>query len=235
MRWFCSIERAKRRMRTAVSCSIILSTHRGIVYPGHRNVYRPQAPSDLWTIWLRQIYFAETPALRIFRSLRLFRFSYHAKSHNIILDTTRSPRPGEKEGQDYHFVSKDTFMDLLGKGQFLEHAEFSSNCYGTSLAAVKSVESTGRRCILDVELQGVQSIRKLGYPATFILVQPPSLEELEIRLRNRNTETEESLQKRLATARREFDLAKSSGLFDHIIINDVLETAYSKFAEIALA
>ena len=151
------------------------------------------------------------------------------------LDTTRSPRPGEKDQHDYHFVSREVFAKMVAEDQFLEHAEFSSNCYGTSIEAVKAVEGTGRRCILDVDLQGVRSIKKLGYPATFVLIQPPSLEELERRLRDRNTETEESLQKRLSTARREMDLVKEPGLFDHVILNDDLENSYAQFAEIALS
>eukprot|EP00069_Balaena_mysticetus_P022542 bmy_03327T0 len=144
----------------------------------------------------------------------------------LFLDTTRDPRPGEENGKDYYFVTREVMQRDIAAGDFIEHAEFSGNLYGTSKAAVRAVQAMNRICVLDVDLQGVRNIKKTDLRPIYIFVQPPSLDVLEQRLRQRNTETEESLAKRLAAARADMESSKEPGLFDLIIVNDSLDKAY---------
>jgi len=150
-----------------------------------------------------------------------------------VSHTTRKPRPGEEHGKDYYFVAKDEMLKDIEAGKFLEHAAFGGNLYGTSKQAVKDIQTTGRICILDVELQGVRSIRKTDLKPRYIFVKPPSIEVLEGRLRKRGTESEESLTKRLNHARTDMKAAEDEpGLFDYVVINDDLEKAYQDFIKI---
>ena len=110
-----------------------------------------------------------------------------------VSHTTRQPRPGEEDGKDYHYVTRETMLDLVGKGEFIENAEFSGNMYGTSKKAVEEVLARGRICILDIDVQGVKAVKKTDLSPLLVFMQPPSLEVLEQRLRDRGTETEESL------------------------------------------
>uniref|UniRef100_A0A8C5ZT61 Guanylate kinase n=1 Tax=Marmota marmota marmota TaxID=9994 RepID=A0A8C5ZT61_MARMA len=144
-----------------------------------------------------------------------------------VSHTTRDPRPGEENGRDYYFVTREVMQHDIAAGDFIEHAEFSGNLYGTSKAAVRAVQAMNRICVLDVDLQGVRNIKKTDLRPIYISVQPPSLDVLEQRLRQRNTETEESLAKRLAAARADMDSSKEPGLFDLVIINDNLDEAYA--------
>ena len=110
-----------------------------------------------------------------------------------VSHTTRQPRPGEQEGKDYHYVTREVMMDLIQQGQFIENAEFSGNMYGTSKTAVEEVLARGRICILDIDVQGVKAVKETDLSPMYVFIQPPSLEVLEQRLRDRGTETEESL------------------------------------------
>ncbi|XP_047584991.1 guanylate kinase isoform X4 [Lutra lutra] len=150
-----------------------------------------------------------------------------------VSHTTRDPRPGEENGKDYYFVTREVMQRDIAAGDFIEHAEFSGNLYGTSKAAVRAVQAMNRICVLDVDLQGVRNIKKTDLRPIYIFVQPPSLDVLvgEQRLRQRNTETEESLTKRLAAARVDMESSKEQGLFDLVIINDNLDTAYRTLEE----
>ncbi|VCW68087.1 unnamed protein product [Gulo gulo] len=148
-----------------------------------------------------------------------------------VSHTTRDPRPGEENGKDYYFVTREVMPWDMAAGDFIEHAELSGNLYGTSKAAVQAIQARNRICVLDVDLQGVRDIRKTDLRPIYIFVQPPSLDVLESRLRRRNTETEESLAKRLASARLDMESSKERGLFDLIIINDNLDTAYRTLEE----
>lgn len=148
-----------------------------------------------------------------------------------VSHTTRDPRPGEENGKDYYFVTREVMQRDIAAGDFIEHAEFSGNLYGTSKAAVRAVQAMNRICVLDVDLQGVRNIKKTDLRPIYIFVQPPSLDVLEQRLRQRNTETEESLAKRLAAARVDMESSKEQGLFDLVIINDNLDTAYRTLEE----
>lgn len=145
-----------------------------------------------------------------------------------VSHTTRKPRAGESDGKDYFFVERGKFEKMITDGEFLEHAQFSGNLYGTSKMAVTKVQESGKLCILDVEINGVKNIKKTDLDARYFFVQPPSLEALEKRLRGRGTESEDSLQKRLATVKEAMDYAKEPGAYDHIIVNDDLDVAYEK-------
>lgn len=150
-----------------------------------------------------------------------------------VSHTTRKPRQGEENGREYHFVTREEILKSIENNEFLEHAEFSGNIYGTSKKAVETVLESGRICALDVDIQGVKSLKKSNLNPIYCFVKPPSLEALEKRLKDRGTETPESLQKRLDTAKIELEFEKSEpNAFDYIIINDDLEQAYAKLKEI---
>ncbi|XP_077123905.1 guanylate kinase isoform X2 [Ranitomeya variabilis] len=145
-----------------------------------------------------------------------------------VSHTTRGPRPGEANGKDYHFVTREEMQRGIDNGDFIEHAVFSGNMYGTSKVAVQAVQAQNQICILDIDMQGVKNIKKTELNPIYISIQPPSVQVLEKRLRDRKTESEESLQKRLQAARDDMEISKEPGLFDEVIINDNLEEAYSR-------
>ncbi|KAL7396334.1 hypothetical protein ABVT39_004445 [Epinephelus coioides] len=149
-----------------------------------------------------------------------------------VSHTTRNPRPGEEDGKDYHFTTKEAMQEAIDNGEFIENAEFSGNMYGTSKAAIEDVLAKNLICILDVDIQGVKRIKETDLNPIYVSIQPPSMEILEKRLRDRQTETEESLQKRLEAARIDMELSKEPGVFDVVIINDDLEKAYEELKDI---
>ncbi|KAK3673841.1 guanylate kinase [Recurvomyces mirabilis] len=146
-----------------------------------------------------------------------------------VSHTTRSPRPGEEDGIAYNFVTKETFNKLVSENGFIEHAQFGSNLYGTSIAAVKNVAEQGRVCILDIEMEGVKQVKKTDLNARFVFLQPPSVEVLEQRLRGRGTDKEEAIRERLEQAEKEIEFSKTEGVHDRIIVNDELERAWGEF------
>ncbi|KAF9286584.1 hypothetical protein BGZ68_002770 [Mortierella alpina] len=148
-----------------------------------------------------------------------------------VSHTTRGPRSGEQDGVAYHFVSKEKMQQLIDDQQFLEHAIFSENHYGTSKKAVEDVNTSGKVCILDVDLQGVKSVRESGLPARYVLIRPRSLDLLETRLRGRGTETEKAIQKRLERARAEWEYGLDPANFDHVVVNDEVEQAYADLCD----
>ncbi|KAK2841470.1 hypothetical protein Q7C36_013049 [Tachysurus vachellii] len=145
-----------------------------------------------------------------------------------VSHTTRNPRPGEENGKDYHFTTREKMQESIDNGEFIENAVFSGNMYGTSKLAIEDVQAKNRICILDVDLQGVKNIKQTDLNPIYISIQPPSIEILEKRLRDRQTETEESLQKRLEAARVDMERSKEPGIFDIVIVNDDLEKAYER-------
>ncbi|KAG9472602.1 guanylate kinase isoform X2 [Eleutherodactylus coqui] len=149
-----------------------------------------------------------------------------------VSHTTRSPRPGEANGKDYHFVTREEMQQGIANGEFIENAVFSGNMYGTSKMAVQAVQARNQVCILDIDMQGVRNIKKTDLNPIYISIHPPSVEILVKRLRDRNTESEESLQKRLQAAIDDMEISKEPGLFDEIIINDDLEEAYSRLTDV---
>ncbi|KAL0574609.1 guanylate kinase [Marasmius crinis-equi] len=151
-----------------------------------------------------------------------------------VSHTTRSPRPGEIDGKQYHFVTRERFLELLKEDAFIEHAEFSGNFYGTSFETVRAVEQQGRRCILDIEAQGVRQIKATDLNPVFCFIAPPSLTALRQRLQNRGTETEASVQKRLSMALKEIEYAKEPKVHEVVIVNDDVERAYQTLKKLAL-
>ncbi|KAI1722305.1 guanylate kinase domain-containing protein [Ditylenchus destructor] len=159
---------------------------------------------------------------------------YPGKFAFSVSHTTRKPRPGEIDGVHYHFTDMETMRKMIANGEFFEHAEFGGNLYGTSKKAVDVIQEAGKICVLDVELQGVLNFKKSNLPAKYILIKPPSIEVLKTRLKQRGTETPESLQKRLERAKDDLAaidniMAKNDGLFDYVIVNDDLNYAYERF------
>ena len=122
-----------------------------------------------------------------------------------VSHTTRGPRPGEEDGVHYHFSTREVMQAEIDAGQFIEYADVHGNFYGTSKASVLKVSNAQKICILDIDVQGCRSVRAAQLPATFCFVSPPSMEQLEARLRGRGTETEEKIVKRLAGAQKEMD------------------------------
>ncbi|XP_037497020.1 guanylate kinase 2 isoform X2 [Jatropha curcas] len=145
-----------------------------------------------------------------------------------VSHTTRAPRAMEKDGVHYHFIERSVMEEEIKDGKFLEFASVFGNLYGTSIEAVEVVADSGKRCILDIDVQGARSVRASSLEAIFIFICPPSMEELEKRLRARGTEAEEQVLKRLRTAKIEIEEGQSSGIFDHILHNDKLEDCYEK-------
>ncbi len=134
--------------------------------------------------------------------------------------TTRPPRPGEQDGVDYHFVDRPTFEAMAEDGRLLEWAEYAGNLYGTPRVPVDQAVAGGRLVLLEIEVQGaLQVIERVPGALTVFLV-PPSWEELERRLRDRGTEDEATVARRLETARHE--LAQRTA-FDHQVVNDDLD------------
>ncbi|KAJ6801987.1 guanylate kinase 1-like [Iris pallida] len=149
-----------------------------------------------------------------------------------VSHTTRAPRVKEVNGVHYHFTERSVMEKDIREGKFLETASVHGNLYGTSIEAVETVTSAGKRCILDIDVQGARSVRASSLEAIFVFVCPPSFEELEKRLRSRGTETEEQVQKRLRNAKAELDQGRSPGLFDHILVNDDLEKCYENLKKL---
>ena len=143
-----------------------------------------------------------------------------------VSSTTRAPRGQEKDGREYYFLSPEAFQTQIAANRFAEWALVHGNYYGTSKSVVEKAFADGKSLLLDIDVQGAESIRKV-YPkeSDLIFIVPPSIEELERRLRDRKTDSEASIQKRLANARGE--LAKKA-VFDRVIVNDELDHAYGE-------
>lgn len=149
-----------------------------------------------------------------------------------ISTTTRAPRGTEKNGVEYFFVPKAEFQKKIDAGRFAEWAEVHGNYYGTSKDFIEQAFSQGKSLLLDIDVQGAAALKK-SYPeeTVRIFLAPPSMEELERRLRARGTDSEESIQKRLANAKHELT---HLGHFDHVVVNDDLEHAYFQLSGIIL-
>lgn len=146
--------------------------------------------------------------------------------------TTREPRPGEIEGKNYFFLSKEEFTRQIASGNMLEHAQYCGNYYGTPRIAVEERLNRGDDVILEIDVQGAAKIRQSCPDSVSIFLMPPSLAELEKRLKSRGTESEEKIRNRLATAKAEIDAREN---YDYIVINDVISTAAKKISSIITA
>ena len=144
-----------------------------------------------------------------------------------ISATTRKPRVGEKDGENYYFISDEKFKDMIDKKEFLEWAQFAGNYYGTPLSTVNEKIEKGFIVLLEIEVEGAKQIKEKFPEALSIFLLPPSKEELEKRIRNRGTEKEDAINKRLSRAN--FEIA-SSDKFDFVLTNhDVNETVKGVF------
>ena len=143
--------------------------------------------------------------------------------------TTRKPRPNEVDGREYFFVDLDKFRDMVANDEFLEHAEYVANSYGTPRAYVEKKLNEGMNVLLDIEVQGALQVHEKMPEAVMIFIIPPSMKELEARLRNRGTDSERKIEARLIRAREEYEAAT---FYDYIIINDDVEVAANEFSSI---
>jgi guanylate kinase len=139
-----------------------------------------------------------------------------------ITATTRAPREGERDGVDYLFLPRGRFEEDIARGRFLEHATVHGNLYGTPRDGVEAVLAKGKSCLLNIDVQGAESLRRSGLPVVTVFLMPPSIEELEARLGKRGTEDPAEMRRRLEQARAEMAEADR---FDRKIINHRLEDA----------
>ncbi len=149
-----------------------------------------------------------------------------------ISSTTRAPRGEEQHGREYYFLSREDFRRDIDAGLFAEWADVHDNYYGTSREVIDDAFAEGKHVLLDIDVQGAESLRK-AYPRECytIFISPPSLEVLEQRLRSRATDSEETIQKRVRNARREM---AEKAKFDSVIVNDTRERAYLELKAVVL-
>lgn len=150
-----------------------------------------------------------------------------------ISTTTRSPRAGEVDGREYFFVTKEEFENDIKEGNFLEFAKVHDNYYGTSLKPVLNALNEGKLVIFDIDVQGHKLVReKLNKITTSVFITPPTIYELEVRLKKRSLDDEEVIQRRLENAKKEIRSIKE---YDYIIINDNIEKAAKEFVSVCNA
>lgn len=146
--------------------------------------------------------------------------------------TTRAPRPGEVDGKHYHFLTQEQFDQWVNEDQFLEHAEFVGNRYGTPRQFIDKAMEQGRDVILDIEIQGAEQVHQKRPEAVRIFIAPPSWDELERRLIGRGTEDMDKVRSRLQRGKEEFLVAKD---FDYFVINDTVDRAVEEISAIMCA
>ena len=146
--------------------------------------------------------------------------------------TTRAPRPGERNGREYHFVDPATFEAMLERGEFLECAEVHGYRYGTSQKWIEEMRDCGKDVVLEIDWQGAEQVRRLYPGATTVFILPPSMAELEHRLRTRAQDSDAVIRRRLENAAEEISHALE---FDYVIINKVFEEARRDLAAVVRA
>ena len=149
-----------------------------------------------------------------------------------ISATTRKPRTGEIDGQNYYFLNKATFEKMIGDGGFLEYANVYGNYYGTPLGKIEERLAAGEDILLESDTQGPLNVMKKCPEGLFIFLLPPSIGELERRIRGRGSETEDSLGKRLGAAKAEIAIGKK---YDYIVVNDTVKNAVKHIKSIMIA
>lgn len=149
-----------------------------------------------------------------------------------VSHTTRAPRPGEVDGREYHFVDVSAFLAMRERGDFLESAEVHGNFYGTSRRWIVEQMAAGRDILLEIDWQGAQQVRAIFPGCTGIFILPPSLEELENRLRGRGQDSEEVIARRVAAA---MDEMRHLSEFDYVIINNELPEAIADLQSVVRA
>jgi guanylate kinase len=146
--------------------------------------------------------------------------------------TTRDPRQCEQDGREYHFVTRQEFDDMVRHDEFLEHADVFGNCYGTARRFLHEAEQRGHDLLLDIDVQGADQIKEKIPGAVSIFILPPDRNSLEFRLRHRGQDSQDVIQRRLATATREIE---NYGKYDYILINDRLDESIEALKSILLA
>lgn len=152
--------------------------------------------------------------------------------HFSVSYTTRAPRSEDVDGVTYNFVSREEFERMIADNEFLEYAEYSSNYYGTSLKVIEEKLNAGVDVLLDIEVQGAANVRAKCPGVTLVFIIPPSYEELERRLRGRNTDDEATIRKRLARALEEIE---EIPMYDYLVVNDEVSTAAAELDGIMTA
>lgn len=158
--------------------------------------------------------------------------SHEPELRQSISYTTRSMRPGEKEGVDYHFVTREVFDAMVAEAAFAEWAEVHGNCYGTARATLKEARDAGADLLLDIDFQGAEQLRASGIDGVFIFILPPSMNELRKRLEGRNTDSNDAIEQRMTNASEEIAHAAH---FDYLVVNDVFDKAVEEVRAIMLA
>ncbi len=161
----------------------------------------------------------------------LFNMPNHDLVYSVSM-TTRPPRPGEVDGVDYYFVSKETFLKRIKEDKFLEWAEFVGNYYGTPRDKVDEQLDRGKEVVLEIEVEGALQVRKQMKDAVFIFLVPPGRKALYERLLNRGTEDIDLVEKRMKKADKEFTLAHK---YDYIVVNDEVNNAADRIMAIIRA
>jgi guanylate kinase len=146
--------------------------------------------------------------------------------------TTRAPREGEEHGRDYHFLTADEFAERADRNDFLEHAAYSGNRYGTLRSEVERRLEAGRSVVLEIEVQGARQVRAAMPEAVLVFIAPPSPETLRERLEGRGTDSTDAIDERLRTAEIELDAQQE---FKHVVVNEDLERAVAELVEIVRA
>lgn len=162
----------------------------------------------------------------IVRELKL-----HPDFYFSVSATTRSPRPGEIDGEAYHFVSIEIFEEMIRNGEFLEWAEFAGARYGTPRKPVDDALTSGKHVLLEIEIAGARQVREKRSDAILVFLEPPSFTELEERIRGRATDSEERVLARLALAREEMAAAAE---FDHRVVNHRVEDVVAALVSLAV-
>ena len=152
-------------------------------------------------------------------------------THSISY-ATRKPRPGEIDGRDYHFVSPERFQDMIQDGDFAEWAEVHSNLYGTSRRVLDDMVGKGIDVILDIDTQGAKQIKQKYEDAIYVFIMPPSFDVLEERLRNRNSDKEDEIKKRMRRAHEEI---KDYTMYDYLVVNHDFDRALTELRSIVTA
>lgn len=146
--------------------------------------------------------------------------------------TTRQPRPGEQDGRDYHFLTREEFDRRVAAGDFVEHADYAGRSYGTLRSELDARLAAGAPVVLEIEVQGARQVRAAMPEAVQVFIAPPSLDALRTRLVGRGTDDAEEVQRRLAVAEEEL---RAQPEFAHVVVNDRLEEAMERLAEIVAA
>jgi len=146
--------------------------------------------------------------------------------------TTRPPRPGEVDGVNYHFVSRERFEELIREGAFLEYATYDANLYGTPIAQLEEVRDAGHDVVLKIDVQGAEQVRMRAPDALLVFLSPPSMEELDRRRRERHSESPEDMWARQRIGQKEMEMATH---FHHVVVNDDLEKAVQEVLAIIRA